>query len=64
MATAKKGKCLGRYGASCRHTTKLKQSIFFRYLWPNAIKIADTLQIALHFCYAMESKLKIILVCN
>ena len=29
----KKGKCLGRCGASSRHTTKLKQSIFFRYLW-------------------------------
>ncbi len=32
MATAKKGKCL-RCGASSRHTTKLKQSVFFRYLW-------------------------------
>jgi hypothetical protein len=29
----KGGKCLGRCGASSRHTTKLKQSIFFRYLW-------------------------------
>jgi hypothetical protein len=33
MAAAKKGKCLGRCGASSGHTTKLKQSIFFRYLW-------------------------------
>jgi len=29
----KKGKCLGRCGASSGHITKLKQSIFFRYLW-------------------------------
>jgi hypothetical protein len=35
MAAAKKGKCLGRCGASSRHTTKLKQSIFFRDLWPS-----------------------------
>ncbi len=28
----KKGKCLGRCGASSGHTTKLEQSIFFRYL--------------------------------
>jgi hypothetical protein len=28
-----KGKCLGRSSASSGHTTKLKQSIFFRYLW-------------------------------
>jgi hypothetical protein len=39
MATAKKekkGKCLGRCGASSGHTTKLKRSILFRYLciWP------------------------------
>jgi hypothetical protein len=32
MAVAKKGKCLGRCGASSGHTTKLKQSLFFRYL--------------------------------
>ncbi len=31
--TKKQGKCLGRCGASSGHTTKLKQSIFFRYLW-------------------------------
>jgi len=30
----KMGKCLGRCGAISRHTTKLKQSLFFRYLWP------------------------------
>jgi hypothetical protein len=33
MAAAKKGKCLGKCGASCGHTTRLKKSIFFRYLW-------------------------------
>jgi hypothetical protein len=33
MAAAKKGKCFGRCGASSRHTTKLNQSIFFRYIW-------------------------------
>jgi hypothetical protein len=32
MAAAKKGKSLGRCGASSGHTTKLKQAIFFRYL--------------------------------
>jgi hypothetical protein len=37
MAAAKKGKCLGRCGASTRHTTKLKQSLFFRYLWTGFI---------------------------
>ncbi len=29
----KGGGCLGRYDASSGHTTKLKQSIFFRYRW-------------------------------
>jgi hypothetical protein len=38
MAAAKKGKCLGRCGASSGHITKLKQSIFFRYLWDQRIK--------------------------
>jgi hypothetical protein len=33
MTAANKGKCPGRCGASSRHTTKLKQSIFFKYLW-------------------------------
>jgi hypothetical protein len=33
IAATKKGKCLGRCGASNGHTTKLKQSILFRYLW-------------------------------
>jgi hypothetical protein len=35
MAAAKKGekgKCLGRWGASSGHTTKLEQFILFRYL--------------------------------
>jgi hypothetical protein len=32
MAAAKKGKCLGGCAASSGHKTKLKQSIFFRYL--------------------------------
>jgi hypothetical protein len=39
MTTAKKGKCLGRCGASSRHTTKLEQSIFFRYLWIFLLKV-------------------------
>jgi hypothetical protein len=29
----KKGRSLGRYIGSSGHTTKLKQSILFRYLW-------------------------------
>ncbi len=33
VAAAKKGKCLGRCGASSGHTTKLKQSVSLRYLW-------------------------------
>jgi len=34
MAATKKGrKWFGRWGAISRHTTKLKQSIFLRYLW-------------------------------
>jgi hypothetical protein len=34
MAAARKSQeCLGRCGASGGHITKLKQSIFFRYLW-------------------------------
>jgi hypothetical protein len=37
MAAAKKGICLGRCGSSTKHTTKLKQSIFFRYLWTGFI---------------------------
>jgi hypothetical protein len=41
MAAAKKGKCFGRCGASSRHTTKLNQSIFFRYLWLSLINIVE-----------------------
>jgi len=33
ISTVSGQKCLGRCGASSRHKTKLKQSIFFRYLW-------------------------------
>jgi hypothetical protein len=33
----KRGKCLGRCDACSSHTTKLKQSIFFRYLWSDEI---------------------------
>jgi hypothetical protein len=33
VAAAKKGKRLGRCGTSSGHTTKIKQSIIFRYLW-------------------------------
>jgi hypothetical protein len=33
IAAAKKGKCLGRCGASSRHTTKLEQFIFFIYIY-------------------------------
>jgi hypothetical protein len=33
----KKGKCLGGWGASSGPTTKLKQSIFFRYPWSDEI---------------------------
>jgi hypothetical protein len=35
----KNGKCLGRCGTSRGHTTKLKQSIFFRFLWFQNIRI-------------------------
>ncbi len=41
----KKGKCFGSCGASSGHTTKLKQSIFFRYLWSQLVKISQNLLI-------------------
>jgi hypothetical protein len=47
MAAAKKqGKFLGICGASSGHTTKLKQSIFFRYLWKTTMISSATKQIA------------------
>jgi hypothetical protein len=57
MAAAKKGKCLGRCGASTGHTTKLKQSLFFRYLWTGFINFIIAFLFKLvEFCSKLNFK--------
>ncbi len=54
---SKKGKCLGRCGASSWHTTKLKQSIFFRYLWFQLFYFEDLFRAALYsFIITIQSE--------